>query len=232
MRTTDMEVVRGLPLFRSMSEQAFDDLVQAAYVQNFPAQLDLIHEGEPADFLYVVLEGRVELYTNWNGRSATMGMVSPVTTFILAAVLKDAVCLMSARTCERCKLLLIPAANVRAAFHRDEAFSHAIIIELADCYRTVVKAHKNLKLRSGVERLANKLLHYHTVQGGTGRIVLPYDKKLLASMLAMTPENLSRAFNTLKPYGVEVNGAEITFTDLKGLETLAKPNPRIDDRQV
>lgn len=232
MRTADLEVVRGLRLFRSMSEQAFDSLVQAAYVQNFPAHLDLIHEGEPADFLYVVLEGGVELYANANGRSATMGMVSPVGTFILAAVLKDAVYLMSARTNERSKLLLIPSENVRAAFHRDEAFSRAIIIELADCYRTVVKEHKNLKLRSGVERLANRLLHYHKIQDGQGRVVLPYDKKLLASLLAMTPENLSRAFNTLKPYGVEVNGAEITFTDLKALETLAKPNPLIDDRKV
>jgi len=232
MRTADLETVRALRLFSSMSEQAFDDLVQAAYVQNFPAQLDLIHEGEPADFLYVVLEGCVELYANANGRSATMGMVSPVGTFILAAVLKDAVYLMSARTCDRSKLLLIPSENVRAAFHRDEAFSHAIITELADCYRTVVKEHKNLKLRSGVERLANRLLHYHKTQGGNGRIELPYDKKVLASMLAMTPENLSRAFNTLRPYGVEVSGAEISFTDLRALETLAKPNPLIDDRKV
>jgi CRP/FNR family transcriptional activator FtrB len=48
----------------------------------------------------------------------------------------------------------------------------------------------------------------------------------------MTPENLSRAFNTLKPYGVEVDGTRIKLTDLQALETLAKPNPLIDDRRT
>jgi CRP/FNR family transcriptional regulator, transcriptional activator FtrB len=232
VRITDLEEVRSLRLFRSMSESAFEDLVQAAYLQNFPAQLDLIHEGEPADFLYVVLEGRVELYATSNGRSASMGTVAPIGTFILAAALKDALHLMSARTCERSKLLLIPSENVRSAFRRDEAFAHAIIVELASCYRTVVKEHKDLKLRTGVERLANRILRYNKDQGLTGHVVLPHDKRRLASLLAMTPENLSRAFNTLKPYGVEVDGAKIRLTDIAALEGLAKPNPLIDDRSA
>ncbi|MCV0425670.1 MAG: cyclic nucleotide-binding domain-containing protein, partial [Roseibium sp.] len=193
MRTGDFEEVRALKLFRSMSESAFENLLQAAYVQTFPAQLELIQEGEPADFLYVVLEGAVELYANSNGRSATMGIVTPIRTFILAAVLKDAVYLMSARTCERSKLLLIPSENVRRAFHRDEAFLQAIIVELASCYRGVVKEHKDLKLRTGVERLANRLLRYNLDQGNSGHLTLPHDKRRLASILAMTPENLSRA---------------------------------------
>ena len=45
----------------------------------------------------------------------------------------------------------------------------------------------------------------------------------------MTPENLSRAFNTLSPYGVVVNGAEIALTLMDDLKTLAKPTPLIDD---
>ena len=46
----------------------------------------------------------------------------------------------------------------------------------------------------------------------------------------MTPENLSRAFNTLKPYGVAVDGLTIRLDDVGSLETLAKPNTLIDDR--
>ena len=48
----------------------------------------------------------------------------------------------------------------------------------------------------------------------------------------MSAENLSRAFNTLKPYGVEVDGMTIHLTDFAALEVLAKPNPLIDDRTV
>jgi CRP/FNR family transcriptional activator FtrB len=215
-----------------MSEENFELLMQAAYLQTVPPQLELISEGDSADFLYIVIEGCVELYARSNGREATMGMVHPIGTFILAAVLKDAVYLMSARTCQRSKILLIPSENVRGAFEKDEAFARAIVNELASCYRSIVKEHKDLKLRTAVERLANRLLRYHKDQGSTGRVALPQDKRTLASQLGMTPENLSRAFNTLKPYGVQVEGAQIQLNDIQSLETLAKPTPLIDDRRT
>ncbi|MCY6380158.1 cyclic nucleotide-binding domain-containing protein [Hoeflea prorocentri] len=230
MRPSDLPQVRSLELFESMSDSNFEKLMQAAYLQTFPAQLELITEGDPADFLYIVIEGCVELFARTNGRESTMGMVRPVGTFILAAVLKDAVYLMSARTCQRCKLLMVPSENIRDAFQNDEAFARAIVIELASCYRVVVKEHKDLKLRTAVERLANRLLRYNIDQGENGAIELPHDKRTLASLLGMTPENLSRAFNTLKPYGVIVHGNRISLEDISSLETLAKPNPLIDDR--
>ena len=45
----------------------------------------------------------------------------------------------------------------------------------------------------------------------------------------MTPESLSRAFGTLKAYGVEVDGTKVTLSNEKNLAALAKPTPFIDD---
>jgi CRP/FNR family transcriptional activator FtrB len=230
MRSVDLPQVRTLGLFEGMSDDSFESMMQSAYLQTFPAGLELFSEGDPADFLFVVTEGSVELYATSNGREASMAMVTPVGTFILAAVLKDAVYLMAARTAEKTRLLMIPAENIRQAVEKDPAFARAIIVELASCYRAVVKDHKNLKLRSSVERLANKLLRLNRDQGSRGMVDLPVDKRRLASLLGMTPENLSRAFNTLRPYGVDVDGNMIRLGDLAALERLAKPNPLIDDR--
>lgn len=230
MLQASLPEVRALRLFNSMDDSNFSDLMKAAYLQQFPAHVDLISEGDPADFLYIVVEGCVELFARSNGRETTMAMVRPVSTFILAAVLKDAVYLMSARTFKRSRVLMIPTQNIHAAFEKDDAFARAIVIELASCYRGVIKEHKNLKLRTGVERLANRVLHFHKMQGANGAIELPYDKRTLASVISMTPENLSRAFNTLKSYGVEVKGSTIHLKDLDSLKVLAKENPLIDDR--
>lgn len=232
MRTGELPEVRALPLFATMAEGACDDMLQGASLQSFPTHVDLIVEGGSADFLHVVVDGCVELFATANGRESTMAMVRPVGTFILAAVVRDAPYLMSARTCSRSRILMVPAENVRATFENDAHFARAIVRELAACYRTLVKAHKEVKLRSAVERLANRLLRYDTDQGGTGSVVLPCDKRTLASMLTMTPENLSRAFNTLGPYGVVVKGATIKLTDIKALTALAKPDRLIDDRAV
>ena len=60
-----------------MSDAQFEVLMRAAYLQTFPAQLDLIREGDRPDFLFVVIEGCVELYARSNGREATMGHRQP-----------------------------------------------------------------------------------------------------------------------------------------------------------
>lgn len=229
MRSNDIPLVRALDLFAEMAEANFDELMQAAFLQRFPPQVQLITEGDPADFLYVVVEGGVELFAANNGRETSIEIVRPVSTFILAAVLRDAAYLMSGRTVEGSQILMIPAETVRETFARDHVFARAVVRELSGRYRAVVKALKNHKLRNAVERLANCLLRLHQEQGSSGMLTLQVDKRTLAALLGMTPENLSRAFSTLKPYGVEVNGREIRLTRLADLRALAKPSPLIDD---
>lgn len=229
MRVRDIPLVRELDLFREMEEANFEELMQAAFLQRFPPQVQLITEGDPADFLYIMVEGSVELFASNNGRETSIEIMRPVATFILAAVLRDVAFLMSGRTVESSQILMVPAENVRTVFARDHVFARAVVRELSARYRGVVKSLKNHKLRNAVERLANCLLRADTEQGGTGTVTLQVDKRTLAALLGMTPENLSRAFATLKPYGVEVNGREIRLTKPGDLRKLAKPSPLIDD---
>lgn len=229
MRPENRSQVKELPLFREMPDEAFDRLLAGCFFQRFPAHVVLIREGDLADFLHIVVDGGVELFSSWRDREMTISIARPISTFILAAVVKDAPYLMSARTLDQSSILMIPSENIRAAMANDSAFGVAMVEELAACFREIVKAQKNLKLRSGVERLANYLLHLDAEQGNSGRIWLPFEKRLLASLLGMTPENLSRAFATLKPYGVVVSNSEIILEDLNALRSLAKPTPLIDD---
>lgn len=231
MRSEDVPTVRALDLFATMSDDSFDRLIHGAFLQWFPPQVTLIEEGGSADFLHIVVEGLVELTAEGNGRETTMAIAAPVSAFILAAVLRDACYLMSARTLERSRVLMIPAERVREAMRRDAAFAQAIVRDLAGAFRTAVKSLKSHKLRTGVERLANWLLVAHDRQGATGRLSLPVEKRTLAALLGMTPENLSRAFATLQRHGVEVSGRQIALTGLDDLRAFARPHRLIDDEQ-
>lgn len=228
MRSADVPEVRSLALFADMAEESFAAMVRAAYVQTFPPGVELVVEGDPADFLHVVVDGTVELFAGWNGRETTMATLRPVSTFILAATIKDAPYLMSARTLEKSRVMLVPSQDVRAAFDADPVFARAIVTELAACYRTVVKNTKDLKLRTSLERLANYLLRQRA-RAGADRFELTVEKRRLAAYLGMTPENLSRAFRALQPYGVEVDGAAIAMREPEAVIRLAKPTPLIDD---
>ena len=72
--------------------------VNAAVV--LPGQIspELINEGDLPDFLHIVIDGSVEMYGTDNGRETTIDILQPVTTFILAAVIRDERYLKSART--------------------------------------------------------------------------------------------------------------------------------------
>lgn len=229
MRPDDIPEIRTLDLFRDMSEENFNDLIRGAYVQTFPPQVDLITEGDPSDFLHIVLTGSVELYASWNGRETSMATVRPISTFIVAATIKDAPYLMSARTAEKSRIIMISSMDVRSVFEVDNGFARAVVTELAQCYRSVVKTSKNLKLRTSIERLANYLLRSHRRADGVLEFDLQLEKRRLASFLGMTPENLSRAIKALRPYGVEITGATVRITDLAELEGFAKSNELIDD---
>ena len=232
MRSGDLSEIRKLDLFKDMGDDSYDTLMRGAYVQNFPPQVELITEGEFCDFLYILVDGSVELLGEWNDTESTMAIIQPVSTFILAAAVKDAPCLMSARTLEKSRLVFLPSTDVRAGIEADNAFARAVVDDLAKCYRGVIKNSKGLKLRTSLERLANYLLKHQRKSGGGAKFQLTIEKRRLASYLGMTPENLSRAIKSLRPYGVLIDGARVEIADNTDLKTLAKPTPLIDDSQM
>ncbi|MFT3728200.1 MAG: cyclic nucleotide-binding domain-containing protein [Terricaulis sp.] len=229
MRPGDLERVKSLPLFQEAAPETFRVATAGAHVQRFPAHTMLLLEGDPVDFLYVLLEGQVELHGTWNDRETVLAILRPVSTFILAAVVLDADALMSARTLERCELLMIPGDAIRTAMRLDVCFSQAVARDLAGGYRGVVRTIKNHKLRGGVERLANYLLALRASDSAGATVRLHFEKRILASLLGMTPENLSRAFAALHEHGVTVEGSLVQIAKPAALEALAKPDPLIDN---
>jgi CRP/FNR family transcriptional regulator, transcriptional activator FtrB len=229
MRHDDLEEMRRLPLFTGVAPGLVEAMLKTAFLQRFPACVDLVREGEPPDFLHVVVDGQVELFSAHGDRETTVGVLRAGQSFIVAAVLLDRVYLKSARSLSPSRILMIPSDSVRRSFAEDGALARSLAVELSLAYRGVVKELKNQKLRSGLERLANWLLSRDLETGAEGRFGLPFDKKVLASRLGMAPEVLSRSFAALAPYGVVVNGPSVRLDDSAALKSLAQPSATIDD---
>ena len=229
MRREHQEEVRRLPLFMGVAEPFIDRLLRNAFLQRFPAHVELVREHEPADFLHMIVDGQVEVFAAYGDRETTVAVLGPGQSFIVAAVVLDRVYLKSARTLAPSRVLMLPAETVRDVFGEDARFARAIAEELALAYRAVVKEVKNQKLRTGLERLANWLLARDLETGSQGAFDLPYDKKILASRLGMAPEVLSRSFAALSEYSVEVAGRHVTLHDRPSLTKLARPSSTIDD---
>lgn len=229
MRPAEKPEIANLPLFREMQEEQRERIFSGSFLQAFPPQLTLFELGQHPDFLHVLVDGLVELYATGAGRDTTMRIVEPVTSFILAAVVTDMPYLMSARTLGPSRILLVPAALVREVVKQDCALMQATMRELALAYRDMVRALTDMKLRQSAERLGNLVLQQERRQGGTGTVRLRAEKRLVASLLGMTPENLSRAFGILSQHGLELDGAQGKLVDRAALEAFSRPDPVRDD---
>jgi CRP/FNR family transcriptional regulator, transcriptional activator FtrB len=228
MREEDIPQIRGLGIFREVSARAFDALMRATYLQTFPARVDLFASGDRADFLPVLLEGVVELFGTWSERQTTLMLIKPVHTVVPAASILDSPYLMSGRTLVKSRIALVPSEDVRKVLGDDPAFTTSLVAELAFGYRGAIRQIKSLKLRSGTERLANMLLQQSEAAGGARQFELPMEKRMIASLLGMSAENLSRAFAALRAHGVEVEGACVRVISPIQLRRFARACPLID----
>lgn len=212
-----------------MTENALADLLGSALLQQFPAGVVLIHEGYDADFLHVLVDGLVEVFTRQEDEEWGISLVSPVTTFILAAVVSSQPYLSSVRTLSDSSILLIPAQRVRDTFDRDVCFARVVAKELASAYRSSTKKLKGYMARSTVERLANWILVEANKDVATEAIVIPFDRATLASHIGTTRENLSRNLAQLTEHGVRIRGRQIVIDSKTRLEAFARPQRLIDD---
>lgn len=78
-----------------------------------------------------------------------------------------------------------------------------------------------MKLRQSAEQLGNLLIQQERRQGAQ----LHAEKRLLASLLGMTPEKLSRAFGVPGKHGISVEGTKVRIADQAALEAYTRPDP-------
>ena len=221
-----------LDLFNGSAPATAEEILAGARVQHYPTGSEVVREGEPADYLYVLLSGQVQIVAHDNGHETTILILEPPHSFVMAAVYLDRVFLQTARTLEAADILVIPAEPIRRFAQIDIALANNVSRELALAYRMVAQELKNQKLRPSLQRLANWLVRRDIETGSSGKFRLPFEKKVLAAKLGMAPEALSRTFVTLAKYDVIVQGRDVEIRDMNSLVRLAKPSPLIDDPSV
>ena len=118
-------------------------------------------------------------------------------------------------------------AQARLAAGQACAAVHARGAIVAYCWSTTAPASVE-EIRCHVVPREDEVYLYdaYTAPEWRGQRLFP---AMLAALLGMTPENLSRAFATLRPYGVRVDGPTIRLDKVDDLQVLAKPTPLIDD---
>lgn len=211
-----------------VSRETLCNLTRGASIRRYPAGTQIAEHGAAPEFLNVLLEGSVELIGKGRDeRESVVRCCEPIDFFFLAAVLTDMPCLLGALAVEPVKVLTISSQTVREGVASDHRLALNLMGVQARQFRSIVRRVKNLNLRTATERLGCYLM-LQRERTGSIAFALPVPKRQIAVRLGMTPESVSRAFASLREYGVSVSGREVVLRDPDLVRARCVPDPLID----
>lgn len=209
-------IARQSLLLANVPRMAVDTLLARATTSKVARGTTLFAQDDPADTIYIVLEGWVKLYRIApSGMEAVVGVFTQGHSFGEAVALRLAAYPVFAETVTDSVLLRIDAREMLRLLHSSPEIAISMLTATYSHLHNLVAQIEQLKAQTGPQRVAEFLLDLTSAKIGSCSVELPYDKVLIAGRLGMKPESLSRAFSKLKEQGVRIlqNSAEIEDVD-------------------
>ena len=221
--------LEALPLLAGLDEASRQAVIREGFPRYAGRCSVLFSEGEPAEGLWALLDGRLKLVrTSQQGKELVLHLVEPGQTFAEATLSGLATYPATAIALEPCELWLWPRERLLALLERRGTLALALLGSLSSWTRRLLSRLELLTQRRVEERLAVYLLA--RFGNGPDTVDRPVDldipKHLLAALLGTGPEVLSRTFRRLEETGVlATRGRTIRILDPQALERLARGAP-------
>jgi CRP-like cAMP-binding protein len=204
------------PLF--MQHQGLWELIGGrVHTQHTAKDTSIIHHGDSAESLWLVLRGWVKLTRQTpDGKETIVGLCTEGDVFGEASLFRHANYPYHAIAIGgEAELASIPAPTLRELLAKDSSLSQAIMAMLNQHMAQAQLKLEHMSTLSAAQRLGCFLLRLcHMQEDGHKHLQIPVEKHVLAAFLGMKPETLSRSQQQLKPIGVEVSGHQITVSDI------------------
>ncbi|WP_428605339.1 cyclic nucleotide-binding domain-containing protein [Sedimenticola sp.] len=223
-------LLEQIPLFSDMTRQELEQVARHTEELTCNKGSYLFHEGDKADHLYVLLSGLVQMTAKGpEGQHTVIEILYPGDSFILAAVITHKRFLMSAEVVKNSRVLKIPGEELIELIRHGGDFGLTMMATLSTQFRSMVRQVKNQRLRTTAQRVAAFLLDLAYDQGrGENCITLPHSKKMLAALLGMSQEGLSRTFTALREQGVVIDHKQVQIESMIKLRRFCGFSNKLD----
>lgn len=220
------EVLRALPLFSGLGDQAIEALASRAVFRELPRGRTLFRRGQPCEGLYVVVRGRVVVYrATPAGKEQVLHVEGPGRPVAELPLFDGGPYPASARAAEPSRVLFLPRDAFQWLYQDNPEIADAVIRHLGRRLRRMVQLVERVTLKGVRARVAAALLDYAEAAGERrdgGSFELPRTQEALAAELATTRESVSRALSRLQREGIIVRrGARIVVRSVARLEAVA-----------
>jgi CRP-like cAMP-binding protein len=211
----------GLALFRGVNERRIGMATRGARLVSLRSGDALVRRGGPLPGLCALAAGSLKLSVSARPRDErVLTLVAAGESFGEAAALRAAPAPFDAVAVTDAKVLAIPIDAIQLLLQRDTAFARNLLDRLAAEILRLLAGIEAGMLQRAPQRLASYLC---TLAGSDSaaarRVSLPVSKTVVAAMLGVKKETLSRLLRDLSERRlIAVSRREITILDRARLE--------------
>jgi CRP-like cAMP-binding protein len=215
--------LRDVAMFAELEDRVLERLAAIARLCLLESGIQLYGQGDLDVPFCLLLSGQMSSFrTAPDGAVTVVDVVQPSGHCGLQTILTRLPALTGVVTVAPSRMILIDGGGIRALLPAEPTLATALLRAEAMALRSLVLQVCDLKLRTTAQRLGHYLLELAPDQTShTATLRLPFDKRLLAARLGCRQENLSRAFATLRDWGVETRGARVVLHDIPRLRDYA-----------
>ncbi|MDD5296451.1 MAG: bacteriohemerythrin [Rhodocyclaceae bacterium] len=209
-------LLSDLPLFQDV---AADDLAQlgvACQERSLAKGEILFEKGDSPHGLFLVIHGHVMLaVSSTQGNKKVLGIFGPKQTFGEAEVVMGSPYPFFAEAIEEAVVLQVAQRELVELLDRDRNLARKLLACVGLRLHDLVHDVESYTLRSGMERVIGYLLQHAYIHAqGRLEVELPARKQVIASLLHITPETLSRIFRDLSEAGlIHAKGRHVHIPD-------------------
>lgn len=216
-------------LFRCLSEAEVDRLIQFSRIEHYPPKKELCRQGDKADNMMVVLNGRVKISNRSDdGKEVTFSIVGPGGIIGEMALLTRENRSAGVMALERCDVLAIERRDFMYSLERNPKLCIALLDVLCQKLQKTNQQVEDTVFLNRPAKTAKVLLRLATEYGkktseGT-RIDLKLSQRDLGNLVGLTRESMNKQMTEWREQGIvtHVDGF-ITIQDLTLLEEISEP---------
>ena len=194
--------LREVPPFSWLSEDERERVLPAIQHRTYPARMPILHAGDKADGLYIVLSGRVLLiYQDSSGHELVLSAVGPHEFFGELGLLDGGGRVTSnVQSQQACEILFMPKPLVLQCLENNPRASLCMTRKVASRLREAHYKMVSFALTDVYERVTRVILEHGEEVNGGWRVSLGSEQ--IATMVGSSREMVTRVVRDLIARGV------------------------------
>lgn len=217
---TLLRMLESCPLLEGLDAARLLVLMQQMQLKSYRKGLTVLNEGDHADSLCFLLEGRLKVITFTNsGREIGLSVIEPVSHFGEMALIDNQPRSASVVAASKSLIGVIPKSAALRWLLEEPTISLRLMRDLVQMLRNANHQLLLLGYQHAQTRIAALLLQTLQEQGRQGQVAAPLSQQDLANMTNTTRETVSRVLNQFVEGGIlKRDGRRLSIADVERLK--------------